>query len=398
MEDGNMEMVKKLEDELKVMSSIVKGRCKNLENVKVYEDVQGTSKPDMFKMTMALYDFSKKLLVMLKGSNNDLSASDIPSLVRKELTDLLPGLLKEVLNANVVTETKTVEESPKESHTLTLEKIPDGEETEKLSEGEWTTVVRGDVTKALKNVPVLKAKKVEGAATFSFRTKEDMDSARDALSDKYKVTPKTQEWKKLDPKLTLTDLDPEISTKEDLEEKILEKNAAIRQLKDTGEVFKIVFLDEKERLAVLQVSARIRECIRDSDDRICVDLQQHRVKDRFHIIQCFHCQGHGHMSGSPHCKKKEEDSVCFYCAGAHASKDCKNRKEKKTASVKCYNCSNSKSSRERSGCKTHNATDYLCPFYIREKERLMSRTHCSEDLKNDYLKKVKALQVKFGRS
>ena len=61
----------------------------------------------------------------------------------------------------------------------------------------------------------------------------------------------------------------------------MEKNAAIRQLKDAGEDFKIVFLDEKERLAVLQVSARIRECIRDSEDRICVDLQQNRVKDRF---------------------------------------------------------------------------------------------------------------------
>ena len=225
-----------------------------------------------------------------------------------------------------------------------------------------------------------------------------MPVPRDALSTKYKVTPKTQEWKKLDPKLTLADLDAEIKSKEDLEERILEKNDAIRQLKDAGEDFKIVFLDEKERFAVLQVSARIRECIRDSEDRICVDLQQHRVKDRFHIIQCFHCQAFGHMSGSPYCKQKEADPVCFYCAGAHASKDCKKRKEKKTDSVKCCNCSNSRSSRERGNCKTHNSTDYLCPFFIREKERLVNRTHGSEDLKNDYLKKVKALQTKFGRS
>ena len=393
-----MEKIKTLEDELKVMTSIVKGRCKNLENVKVIEDIQGFTRADLLKMCTDLHTFSKKLISILKDSNTDLSASDLPSLVRRELTDLLPGLLKEALISADVTEKNTVPETPKESHTLMVEKIPEGEETEDLSEGEWTRVVRGDVTKALKNVPVLKATKVEGAAKLSFRTKEHMDSAQEALSDKYKVTSKSQEWKKLDPKLTLTDLDEDIKSIEDLEEKILEKNDSIRELKDAGECFKIVFLDEKERLAVLQVSARIRECIRDSGDRICVDLQQHRVRDRFHIIQCFHCQRHGHMSGSPYCKLKDADPVCFYCAGAHASKDCKKRKEKKTGSVKCYNCSNSKSPREKNNCKTHNATDYLCPFFVREKERLMDRTYGSEDLKNDYLKKVQALRLKFGKS
>ena len=139
MEDGYLErngtMIKKLEDELKVMTSIVKGRCKNLENVKVIEDIVGTLRPDLFKMAMDLHAFSKKLIVTLNDSQKDLSASDIPSLVRKELTDLLPGLLKEALNADV-TEKKTVKESPKESHTLKLEKISEGDEAEDLSEAE----------------------------------------------------------------------------------------------------------------------------------------------------------------------------------------------------------------------------------------------------------------------
>ena len=52
-------MIKKLEDELKVMTSIVKGRCKNLENVKVIEDIVGTLRPDLFKMAMDLHAFQR---------------------------------------------------------------------------------------------------------------------------------------------------------------------------------------------------------------------------------------------------------------------------------------------------------------------------------------------------
>ena len=225
-----------------------------------------------------------------------------------------------------------------------------------------------------------------------------MDSAREALSSKYNVTHNTQEWKKLDPKLTISDLEADITDKDDLEARILEKNNGIRELQESGEMSKVFFLDERDRFAVIQVSDKIRQHIKDHEDRICVDLQQHRVRDRFHILQCFHCQSFGHMSGSPYCKQKELHSICFDCAGSHASKDCKRRKDKKADSIKCHNCSNSKNSREKENCKTHNATDYLCALYIREKQRLMSRTQGAEELKNDYLQKSKALQTKYGRN
>ena len=45
-----MEKIKTLEDELKVMTSIVKGRCKNLENIKVIEDIQGFTRADLLKI------------------------------------------------------------------------------------------------------------------------------------------------------------------------------------------------------------------------------------------------------------------------------------------------------------------------------------------------------------
>lgn len=395
---GSTIEITKLEDELKVLCNSLKGK-KNLDTIKVIGDLAGqTKKEDLFNLALELYSYSKKVLSLLKNSDSKVSDElDVPSLVRKELTELLPLLLKEALNGGEKVP-KPTEETPQESHTIVLKKIGEGEDEEKLSEGEWTKVVQKDVKKALKNVPVMRATKIEGAAKLSFKSKEDMESAREALSSKYNVTPKTQEWRKLDPKLTISDLEDDITDKDDLEARILEKNSGIRELQESGEMFKVVFLDEGDRFAVIQVSAKIRQCIKDREDRICVDLQQHRVKDRFHILQCFHCQSFGHMSGSPYCKQKESHSICFYCAGSHASKDCKRRKDKKTESIKCHNCSNSKSSREKDNCKTHNATDYLCPFYIREKQRLMSRTQGSEELKNEYLKKVKALQTKYGRN
>ena len=386
-----------LEDELKVLCNSLKGK-KNLDSIKVIADLStNTKKDELLKLTLDLYCYSKKVLSLLENSDSKNSDElDVPSLVRKELTELLPLLLKEALNGGE-TVPKPLEETPQESHTIVLKKIGEGEDEEKLSEGEWTKIVQKDVKKTLKNVPVLKATKIEGAAKLSFKSKEDMDSAREALSSKYNVTPTTQEWKKLDPKLTISDLEADITDKDDLEARILEKNRGIRELQEAGEMFKVVFIDDKDMFAVIRVSPRIRQCIKDHEDRICIDLQQHRVRDRFHILQCFHCQGFGHMSGSPYCKQKDSHSTCFYCAGSHSSKDCKRRKDKKTDSIKCNNCCNSKSSREKENCKTHNATDYLCPFYIREKQRLMSRTHGSEDLKNNYLAKTKALQIKYGR-
>lgn len=44
---------------------------------------------------------------------------------------------------------KKTEEAPKESHTIVLEKIGEGEDEEKLSEGEWTKIVQKDVKKTL---------------------------------------------------------------------------------------------------------------------------------------------------------------------------------------------------------------------------------------------------------
>ena len=163
------------------------------------------------------------------------------------------------------------------------------------------------------------------------------------------------------------------------------KNEEIKVLNESGDTFKIVFVDIKDKFAVLQVSPKIREIIKRNGDKLCIGLQRCSVKDRFHVIQCYHCQGFGHVSGSPYCKKREEAATCFYCAGSHSSKDCTFKKNRNTKKIKCTNCSCSKVRAERESCGSHKSSDTLCPSFIREKEKMMNRTACSENTKNEYL-------------
>ena len=130
-----------LEDELKVLCNSLKGK-KNLDSIKVIADLSThTKKDELFKLTLDLYCYSKKVLSLLENSDSKNSDElDVPSLVRKELTELLPLLLKEALNGGE-TVPKPLEETPQESHTIVLKKIGEGEDEEKLSEGEWTKIV-----------------------------------------------------------------------------------------------------------------------------------------------------------------------------------------------------------------------------------------------------------------
>ena len=98
-------------------------------------------------------------------------------------------------------------------HTLLVEKTTESGE-EEIPENEWKTSTRKDVKTKLKHVPVLKAASSNGAAKLHFKAKEDLDKAQDALRVDYKVTSKSEDKKKLNPKLTIciADIDPDVTT------------------------------------------------------------------------------------------------------------------------------------------------------------------------------------------
>jgi hypothetical protein len=89
-----------------------------------------------------------------------------------------------------------------------------------------------------------------------------------------------------------------------------------------------------------------------SKGNIAIGFEIHRVSayDRPKIIQCYKCQGFGHVSRT--CNKS---SKCLHCAGDHRSIDC-NQKEV-SSKIKCVNCTGK-----------HKSNSTTCPKY-KEKTR-----------------------------
>jgi len=408
--------VAELEKELETINTSLKGKIKVSALGEFVKFPGANSKPDLFQLVKELYSFSKKAVTLLKSVNDGtasascVSVPDVSAAVRRELKDILPDLLKEALGElksapDLKPEADMTSEEPKERHTLTLKIRADtgAEESEKIiSEQSWTDVVKRDVTTKLSNVPLEKRPFLTkgGTVKFSFNNKENMVSAQKALAEGYEVTPDSQEVKMIDPKLTMFDLKGDFATPEELCQKILDKNCSIKGLVDAGDIFKVVFLEKDEKdWACLQVSLRIRQCIRRSGDYINAGLGKYRVRDRYHVVQCFDCQGFGHMSGSEYCKCKKHDAepTCFYCAGTHKSKMCNQKKRKDNSAIKCVNCSHSRNRREQDKCKTHTAADRLCPFYVREQNQVMGRTNgCNKETRNYFLQRSLVMQKENG--
>ena len=420
------------EKELDTINNSIKGKVKIDAAATVTDIATNNSKENLFKVAKELYLLNKKILSSLHEeptgtaqapeSSDHLTAEDVNKLMETKLTNFFPGLLNEALpglldealkrhstnGGNPPEAVKAPEptiEKPVKSHSILLgelQKEGSEEPKEEMSQGKWNTVVKGDVARSLETVPVVRAQYKGGSARLDFKSEEDMKKAENALKDRYSITSRTKEQKKLDPKLTISDLDAEISTKEILEQKLFQKNEfLVHQKEANGERLTVIFLGKDHRgnlEGVIQVSAGMRDAIRRNDDRLCVGLQRHSVRDRIHVIQCFHCQGYGHKTGSPYCKLKDmKEGICFFCAGSHSTRDCRRKKNKETDKVKCVNCSNSKSRQEREKSCTHRANDTLCPFYVREKERIMARTHGCEALKNVYRRRTEEHQRKQGR-
>lgn len=392
-----------MKEELEIINKkSLKGKS-TIEGATVLGDIDTTNKrDDLFSVIKELYNFSRKALNLAKPSEttNGHDTSNLEDVIKKQLEDVLPGLLKTALsndpagpnvNENITTSVR---------HTLTVTKKPktDQDHPSPITEREWRDVVCSDLKGSLRTVPVKKTTLSDGAATLNFASKVHLDEAQKTLSAKYRVSSKSEDQKKLDPKLTISNIDPDISDEKQLLEELLEKNQNINTLNNTGNnKVKVIFYDKKERYAVIQVSSSIRESIRQNGNCVHLDLGSHHVKDRIHVVQCYHCQGFGHMAGSTYCRSKDKDPVCFYCAGSHSSKDCKSKQERKVNKIRCHNCAKSKSHSEKVAASTHKASDILCPFYIRERSRVMSRTAGCEQAKNSYLQKIKEVKIKLGR-
>ena len=203
------------------------GTC-TLESAKAVTGIASSnSRERLFKVVKDLFAFSKKALTLVKSSNENTTGQDNQNL-EEILRKVMPGLLKETLSSLSPVQTHpepAQEEKPlPDMHTLTIQNLkPEGEEEVKpISEEEWVKVVKKDLKGSLKAIPVQKASLSSGTATLRFLSKDDLTKAEQVLTNKYNVTPKSEEQKKLDPKLTISNLDHEITTMDQLRKELLE--------------------------------------------------------------------------------------------------------------------------------------------------------------------------------
>ena len=248
-------------DELEQLNKkALKGTC-TIESAKAVTDITtNNSREHLFKVVKDLFAFSKKALTQAAKTSDEKTAGqdnqNLEDILKRVMPDLLKDTLSSLSHVQAHPEPAQEEKPLPDMHTLTVQNMPEEEEGEvkPISEDDWVKVVKKDLKGSLKSIPVQKASLTSGTATLRFSSKDNLDKAEKALTSKYKVSPKSQEQTKLDPKLTISDLDPEISTADQLREELLDENKYIKDLVDASESMKVVFLDKKARFAVIQVS------------------------------------------------------------------------------------------------------------------------------------------------
>ena len=241
---------------------------------------------------------------------------------------------------------------------------------------------------ALKGVPVLGTVENKGSVRISFQTDDQLQEAKEVLSPvfNHEVHTFTERKAMLDPRIALNDLDSDLLDEKMLLSEILsDKNEDIKKAHGQGGNIKVIHINRNGNFAVLQVSPEVRRVIASNKDKIFLKLRQHSVRDRFHVVQCFHCQEFGHVAGSMRCTKKDDAAVCAFCSGDHETRQCQHKRKNDVGKLQCVNCHSSGSREDRRHSKTHLASSTLCPFYINERAKLMEKTSgVSKDTKKGY--------------
>lgn len=337
-------------------------------------DSSGSSVGDM-----AAVDFLRESFDKLK--------QDLLGKIEQKVEDKMTQLLQTGSGKPVVEE--KAEPAPPMKRYVDI-KLDGGDSSSPISSKEqWSQFVRPKVEDALKKLPVLHTVVSKDSVRLSFQTEDQLKEAQGALSPALgqDVQIFTEKRKMIDPKITINDLDDVFLDNEALlkAEIVSDKNEEIKRLHDQGGTVKVVHVNKRNKFAVLQVSPEIRKCILNKKDKIFLRLRQHFVRDRFHAIQCFHCQEFGHVASSLRCSRKDGPPVCAFCSGEHETRQCDHKKRNDMSKMMCVNCHCSSNKEDKRHSKSHLASSTLCPFYVNERAKLMERTAgVTKESKNVY--------------
>ena len=162
----------------------------------------------------------------------------------------------------------------------------------------------------------------------------------------------------------------DFSCKEEFVDKVKQQNPEIKRLIAEGSEFSIVYAKEPRKSGdsskkeyhqvVARVSEEVRRVIKESGNKVFVDLIAHRVVDRFFVRRCNKCQEYGHYEKD--CVKPE---CCGYCQQRHKSSDCNQVNSGDTKNYQCINCK--KEGKPHIG---HSSLWHKCPSFVEQQKKV----------------------------
>lgn len=172
----------------------------------------------------------------------------------------------------------------------------------------------------------------------------------------------TSEPGKIYPRILVYDVSKNVNEHEFIDELVNKNLEEIAGKEDLKKEIKLIFrMGQKDGKCnlVLSVSGRIYNKLQ-SQGRIFINFDSHRVKEYTSITRCFKCHGFGHTSRV--CSKV--NPICGHCAQeGHVYKECKNRH----LNPVCVNCKNKKKKDD------HVTKSLECPEYKKSLEIYKSR-------------------------
>ncbi len=147
-----------------------------------------------------------------------------------------------------------------------------------------------------------------------------------------------------------------------IRETIIAKNTWMAEKMDKDEDFKMVAKIKARNDTyhwVFKCTPKLRKAIFEHEDYLYTSFSKHKVRDRYHVIQCYKCQKYGHMSD----KCQEVEQICPKCAGGHRLSECE------VGTKRCSNCKG----RENVD-SNHWANSNSCHSLLDELKRIKYRT------------------------
>lgn len=224
-----------------------------------------------------------------------------------------------------------------------------------------------ELTTALKKVTVKGSRITKGGSiVLDFPNPESLDGARAALekgtcADRFT----TRLPKRMEPKITLCNLPQEIED-DMIIDLVLEKNKFLCDKVNDGGKFELLFAKPGARDTknfIFKCSPAVRKEIIDRGGYLYVDLERYKVYDRYHIIQCYHCQAFGHIAKNCEEAKKGNLQTCGKCSGHHKTLECVSTFEK------CVNCSRLGKESTNHACRSES-----CVVFVAERKRVINNT------------------------